>query len=101
MIYINTDDSKYNQIYDLVAEAIAIRNQAVAYLFVTLFNNWKSEPNNPYRDFEYYSKNRNGFNTAIQNLRKMAAQQIGEPLIKSGCVPNNITQNIDYLIRHR
>ena len=99
LLYINTDKQKLNHIIDLVESAISKRNEDVSDYFRNIVNEWESNPNNPYNDPEYHWRNANGYDAAIENLRKMAIQYVGSPHVEDDNIPPYVLSDINELIQ--
>ena len=99
LLYINTDEQKLNHIVNLVESAISKRDKEVADYFSNLVDKWESNPDNPYNDPEYHWRNTNGYDMAIENLRKMASQYVGSPYVEDDNIPPYVLSDINELIQ--
>ena len=99
LLYINTDEQKLNHIIDLVESAISKRDKEVSDYFRNLVYKWESNPNNPYNDPEYHWRNANGYDAAIENMRKMASQYVGSPYVEDDDIPPYVLSDINLLIQ--
>lgn len=99
LLYINTDEQKLNHIVNLVESAISKRDKEVADYFSNLVYKWESNPENPYNDPEYHCRNTNGYDMAIENLRKMASQYVGSPYVEDDNIPPYVLSDINELIQ--
>ena len=100
LLYINTDEHKFNHIVNLVESAISKRDKEVSDYFRNLVDKWESNPNNPYNDPEYRWRNANGYDAAIENLRKMANQYVGSPYVEDDDIPQHVLSDINLLIQN-
>ena len=98
LLYINTDEQKFNHIVNLVESAISKRDKDVSDYFRNLVDKWESNPNNPYNDPEYHWRNANGYDAAIESMRKMASQYVGSPYVKDDDIPQYVLSDINELI---
>ena len=98
LLYVNTDEQKLIRIIDLVESAISKRDKEVSDYFRNLVDKWESNPNNPYNDPEYHWRNANGYDAAIENLRKMASQYVGSPHVEDDNIPPYVLSDINELI---
>lgn len=99
LLYINTDEQKLNHIIDLVESAISKRDEDVSDYFRNIVDKWESNPNNPYNDPEYHWRNANGYDAAIENIRKMASQYVGSPYVEDDNIPPYVLSDINLLIQ--
>ena len=98
LLYINTDEQKLNHIVNLVESAISKRDKEVSDYFRNLVDKWESNPNNPHNDPEYHWRNANGYDAAIENMRKIAIQQVGSPHVEDDNIPPYVLSDINVLI---
>ena len=101
LLYINTDEQKLNHIIGLVESAISKRDKEVSDYFRNLVDKWESDPNNPHNDQEYHWRNANGYDAAIEDMRKMANQYIGSPYVEDDDIPPYVLSDINELIQER
>ena len=101
LLYINTDEQKLNHIIGLVESAISKRDKEVSDYFRNLVDKWESDPNNPHNYQEYHWRNANGYDAAIEDMRKMANQYIGSPYVEDDDIPPYVLSDINELIQER
>ena len=99
LLYINTDEQKLNHIIGLVESAISKRDKEVSDCFRNIVDKWESNPNNPYNDPEYHWRNANGYDAAIENIKKLASQYVGSPYVEDDDIPLYVLSDINDLIR--
>ena len=98
LLYVNTDEQKLNHIINLVKSAISKRDKEVSDYFRNLVDKWEANPSNPYNDPEYHWRNANGYDMAIENMRKMASQYVGSPHVEDDDIPQYVLSDINELI---